>query len=116
LQIEHDPGKFLPGDLGSPKTATMPVGNLPILAERTGQIALHEKDGSAAACTHQEIFLAKVKIEPAHPCPLPGTAESFLILQTIDPALSGADSAFTKPCKGDFSPCLQFPGFMKSYV
>jgi hypothetical protein len=92
------------------------MGNGPVLAENTAQIAVREKNGTRAMLSDQGYLLAKMGLGAVDDN-VPGRlAESFFSLQPIHAALTGAEFARLEDSAGLFNPLRQFTRILQCVI
>ncbi len=103
LDVQHYIGQIFVADLFA---ATF-MGNRPVLAKHTAQIAVGEKDGAGTVFTRQGYFLAKMRMGRIDRQPGCCPAKSLFSCHTIYPALSRAQPALFENSPGLFHSLCQ---------
>src|SRR5690554_1619392 len=87
LQMEHHPSQLFIGYLPAPPS----MGDSPVLAKDTAEVAVREKDGPRTASAHQRRLLAEMGVITGnHPLGRP-TANSLFTLQAVYPTPMGTE-------------------------
>ncbi len=76
------------------------MGDGPVLAEDTPEIAIGEEDGPGPVSTHQRDFLAKMRMSPKDDGSQRTPAEPLLTLFPVHPALPGTEVAILEDVVG----------------